>query len=157
MALMCPHLVDSRGVPEKYREYYCSFEEFRDGLVLDRQGTDWFDGTQLPIDEALLIDANRVSTAQYKANPTSKDASALWWDNHKGQPKTYLQVTGADALRDESLIYEHVLREQGVQTKLDVYPGLPHCAQDFFPMHSSSGKAVADLKAGVEWILKEGE
>jgi acetyl esterase/lipase len=58
-------------------------------------------------------------------------------------------------LRDEALIYEHVLREQGVPTKLDMYVGLPHCTQDFFPMHSSSAKAVTDLKVAVQWILQK--
>lgn len=46
VALLCPHLVDSRGVPEKYKEHYKSFAEFEDGKVLDKKGTDWYDGTR---------------------------------------------------------------------------------------------------------------
>lgn len=61
-----------------------------------------------------------------------------------------------DPLRDDTLIYEHVLREEhGVPTKLDVYAGLPHCAPDFFPMLPVASKALDDLKAGVEWIIRE--
>jgi acetyl esterase/lipase len=61
----------------------------------------------------------------------------------------------ADPLRDEALIYEHLLRKAGTPTKVEVYTGLPHGAPDFFPMHSIAKKALVDLKAGVEWILKQ--
>jgi hypothetical protein len=44
VVLMCPLLVDSRGVPEKYREHYKSYDEFADGTVLDKKTMDWFDG-----------------------------------------------------------------------------------------------------------------
>jgi acetyl esterase/lipase len=62
---------------------------------------------------------------------------------------------GADPLRDEALIYEHLLREAGTPTKFEVYAGLPHGAPDFFPMHSVAKKALVDLKEGVEWILNQ--
>lgn len=63
-----------------------------------------------------------------------------------------------DPLRDDTLIYEHVLREEcGVPTKLDVYSGVPHCASDFFPMLPVAGKALLNMKAGVEWILSQDE
>ena len=48
-------------------------------------------------------------------------------DGHTGLPPIAFQVCGMDPLRDEALIYERVLREDfGVNTKLHVYPGLPH-------------------------------
>ncbi|KAF3042559.1 hypothetical protein E8E11_006989 [Didymella keratinophila] len=94
---------------------------------------------------------------QYKPVPDSPYASVLLWSGgHKGQPPTYMQAMGMDPLRDDTLIYEHVLREEnGVPTKLDVYAGLPHCAPDFFPMLPVAGKALDDLKGGVEWILTQ--
>lgn len=59
-------------------------------------------------------------------------------------------------MRDASLIYEHVLREEyGVPTKLDVYTGMPHGGPDFLPMLPVARKAKEDLKAGVEWILNK--
>jgi acetyl esterase/lipase len=61
----------------------------------------------------------------------------------------------ADPLRDDALIYEHILKEQGTPTRTDVYPGIPHAGPDFLPMHSVANKAVKDLKMGVEWVLKQ--
>ncbi|KAF2621383.1 hypothetical protein BU25DRAFT_404569 [Macroventuria anomochaeta] len=129
-------LVHHDAVPESYREHYKSREENRDAMILDVRGNDWF-------------------FEQYRPDPKSHFASPLLWPGgHGGQPPTYLQATGMDPLRDDSLIYEHVLREEyGVPTKLDVYAGMPHCAPDFFPMLPVAGKALEDLKAGVEWIL----
>lgn len=64
-------------------------------------------------------------------------------------------MTRADPLRDEALIYESVLREAGASTRRQMYPGLPHGAPDFFPMHSCAKKALVDLKEGVEWIMEQ--
>lgn len=37
-------------------------------------------------------------------------------------PRAYMQVPGLDPLSGEGLLYEKVLREHGVETKLDYYP-----------------------------------
>lgn len=60
-----------------------------------------------------------------------------------------------DPMRDEALVYEHVLREAGVPTKVKVFPGIPHGGPDFFPMLSIAGKSMNELKVGVEWILSQ--
>jgi len=58
-----------------------------------------------------------------------------------------------DPLRDDALIYESILKENGVPTRLEVYPGIPHGGLDFLPMLSQSKKSLRDMKAGVEWLL----
>jgi acetyl esterase/lipase len=65
-----------------------------------------------------------------------------------------LTVLSMDPVRDDTLIYEYMLREEsGVPTKLDVYGGLPHGATDFLPMLSKSKQALRDAGAGFEWLL----
>ena len=44
--------------------------------------------------------------------------------NHKGLPKTYSQVCGIDTGRDELLMYDDMLKSEGIKTRLDLYPGL---------------------------------
>jgi acetyl esterase/lipase len=63
----------------------------------------------------------------------------------------------ADPLRDEALIYEHVLKEAGVEVKVDVFAGIPHGGPDFFPMHSVAKKALDGVVKAMEWILEVGK
>jgi hypothetical protein len=57
-------------------------------------------------------------------------------------------------LRDEALIYEHVLREARVQTKMDVFTGIPRGGTDFFSTHSCAKKAVEGVAKAVEWMME---
>jgi acetyl esterase/lipase len=75
-------------------------------------------------------------------------------EGHSGLPPTYLQICGMDPLRDDGLIFEQVLRESGVQTKIDIYPGLPHGFWVIFPQLLSSKKQVADTMVGAAWLLE---
>ncbi|KAJ3546863.1 hypothetical protein NM208_g1793 [Fusarium decemcellulare] len=79
----------------------------------------------------------------------------IWPTGHKDLPRTYFQVCGMDILRDENLIYEQVLREDnGVETKLDIYPGMPHIFWGSFSHLSQGKKAVVDLENGIKWLLR---
>ena len=68
-------------------------------------------------------------------------------------PPAYLQACGLDPLRDDALIWEKVLKEKGVRTRMDVYPGLPHGFWAFFKQLKSSDKARVDIAMGMGWLL----
>ena len=57
-----------------------------------------------------------MSTAGLQRTPASPPLLAT---SHTGLPPAYIQVMGADPLRDDGLAYERVLREASVKTKLD--------------------------------------
>ena len=44
MFLNIPGLVHPDAVPEKYKPHYNSEEDFKDGLILDRRGMEFFYG-----------------------------------------------------------------------------------------------------------------
>lgn len=49
----------------------------------------------------------------------SSDMSPLLAPSFKDLPQTYIQVAGTDPLRDDGFLYEKVLKEAGVETRLD--------------------------------------
>jgi acetyl esterase/lipase len=59
-----------------------------------------------------------------------------------------------DPLRDEEMIFERVLRENGTKTKMNVYPGVSHGFWSFFPTMELSKQFVKDTVAGVGWLLE---
>lgn len=79
----------------------------------------------------------------------------IWPTGHRDLPRTYLQICGMDVNRDEDLIYEEVLRENGVSTKSNLYPGMPHIFWGTFPMLTQGKQANVDFVNGVKWLLKK--
>jgi acetyl esterase/lipase len=56
----------------------------------------------------------------YAAPPANPEMSPLLYPSHKGLPPTYIKVCGMDPLRDEGLLYEKMLKKNGIKTKLDM-------------------------------------
>lgn len=56
-----------------------------------------------------------------------------------------------DTLRDDGLIYEKLLRDNGVVTRLAVYPGMPHGHWNW--PHPLSDVAQIDTLSGIGWLL----
>lgn len=73
---------------------------------------------------------------------------------HSAIPPTYFQVCGLDGLRDESIIYERILQDDMISTRLDLYPGLPHHFWEFFPQLTKQvEKRTNDTVEGIKWLL----
>ncbi|KAI5251956.1 lipase/esterase [Aureobasidium subglaciale] len=123
-------------------------------LVPDKYKELWFSHEQNA--EAPILDKNAIDAIQVHLEPD--ESSALYSpfnskNPHKGLPPTYVQVDGMDPLRDDGLIYEEVLKENGVKTKIDIWPGLPHAHFGFLPFLNGSKKAVLDTFLGFGWLL----
>ncbi len=109
-----------------------------------------------------------------QADPSDPEISVLLHPNHAGVCPAFLQISGQDPFRDEGILYEKVLREKEVKTRIEVYvpvsfpvalryymdyenryPGLPHGAHNIFPDLQISKKWQKDFKDGLLWLLNE--
>ncbi|KAJ9631091.1 hypothetical protein H2203_001622 [Taxawa tesnikishii (nom. ined.)] len=124
-------------VPNQYKPWYQSRnqEACLTAPILDRQTKAMFDSAMAP----------DYSSPLYRA--------MTWPAGHAGMPKAYFQVCGMDILRDESFIYEDVLRKEGAETRLDVYQGCPHVFWSVFFMTGQGKRWKEDTRKGMEWLL----
>ncbi|KAL4783340.1 Alpha/Beta hydrolase protein [Aspergillus varians] len=123
------------GIPEQYRP-------------------DWV--SRIQNEYAPVLDVADINTAEaaYKPVVTSDNFCPFAYpDDAHLLPPAYVQIAGLDPLRDDGLIYERYLRDHGVKTRLQVYPGVPHCHYAFFPELESSRKFRRDVPLGVGWLL----
>jgi acetyl esterase/lipase len=75
---------------------------------------------------------------------------------HADLPPAYLQASGGDMLRDDSIIYERVLREEyKIPTRIDIYKGMPHMFWSFFPTFKTTRQWREDMVEGVRWLLQQ--
>ncbi|OLN88202.1 AB hydrolase superfamily protein 3 [Colletotrichum chlorophyti] len=121
-------------IPEKYRDLFLSPKQNAFAPILDAETI-------------------KFISDKYKPDPKSPVAYPIASPDLRDIPKTYFQACGLDPLRDCTLIMEQVWRDAGIQTKLDIYPGLPHGFWDVFPQADFSKKHKRDCRAGLEWLL----
>lgn len=133
--LAVPHLLDETIVPQKYAPLWFSREQNADALIIDRRAIDF-------IKREVKFDLASPLFSPFN------DPQA-----HVGMPPVYIQVAGQDPLRDDGLVYERALRDHGVKTRLDVYPGVPHGHMGMYPTLSASRKADADLVKAAGWLF----
>jgi acetyl esterase/lipase len=130
-----PLILSEETVPAKYKHLWLSREQNAKALIINAGDIEY---------------VNRA----YAQEPTSLLFSPLAPGCiHEAMPPVYFQVCGQDPLRDDGLIYEKVLRDHGVSTRLDVYPGLPHGFDLMFPSFALSRKYAVDVLQGFGWLL----
>ncbi|KAJ7162684.1 Alpha/Beta hydrolase protein [Mycena crocata] len=127
--LQIPALVHPSAVPEKYKPDLLSYKQNKDAPILSK---------------AAMIRSYELLAGP----PTNLDVSPLLAD-HSGIPPAYIQICGLDPLRDEAFLYARM-----VESKVDVYAGVPHGFHDVFPKLAASAKWDADLLAGIAWLLQ---
>lgn len=133
--LNMPHVLEKEYVPEQYKELWFSREQNADAIVYNKAAIEFVRSAYEP----------DIGSPEY--SPFNAESP------HKGLPPIYLQVNGNDPVRDDGLIYEKVLRDHGVQTRIDVYPGIPHGYDDIFPQLDSSRRQRKDIVKGFGWLL----
>lgn len=130
---------DADKLPEKYRERYLS--RAQDSCL--NSGVTTSDMAKL-IKESL------------KPDPDSHLYSPMIWPTeagHKDLPKTYSQVCGMEPSRDETLIFDDMLKNEGVPTRLDLYVGLPHAFFYSFRDLPQTKDWEKDTMDGFAWLL----
>ncbi|TVY75967.1 AB hydrolase superfamily protein B1A11.02 [Lachnellula suecica] len=134
--LLVPPTFSPETVPERFKSRWLSYEQNKNAPVLNRESIDKIIG-------------------MYNPDHSSPDYAPILHPNgFKGLPRTYIAVAGADPLRDDGIIYEQVLREEGVETKMVVYPGLCHAWWAVAPGLEASLKYHADNLEAVGWLLR---
>lgn len=135
--LAAASLVPEHKLPEKYKKFYLSHQQNIDVPVLPR-----------------------TARIMFLRGYEPDDNDSVWWaifnhpKGHGNLPPIFLQIDGLDPLRDDSIIYERMLREEyGIKTKMNVYPGLPHGHWNIFPFLKGSEKFREDQIAGMAFLL----
>ncbi|EXJ76965.1 hypothetical protein A1O3_10122 [Capronia epimyces CBS 606.96] len=133
-------IANPETIPDQYRTQYLSRTDERciNAPILNAD-------TKTLFDRAYNADVSSPLYRAFNTEPLSKHAHVA--------PKAYFQVCGSDILRDDGLIYEQVLKERGVETLLDVYPGTPHIFWSVFRTIKQAAKWKADTNKGVGWLL----
>lgn len=128
-------LMDDSCVPERSKDVLLARKQSSDALFLNKENL-----------AALqhLSEWDSTSDLRYAINSKSELSQ---------QPKTYLQVGALDPYRDDTLIYHEMLREAGVETRLDFYAGCPHLHWMIMPHLSISKKTRVDTIVGLGWLL----
>ncbi|KAH8100057.1 Alpha/Beta hydrolase protein [Cristinia sonorae] len=135
--LHIPCVVDPRAHPERYK--------------LELRSLDMVENASMSgLNREFIYDIYRKHLRNSPEDPT---ASPLLFPSHANLPPAFFQVAGLDLLRDEGLLYERVLREAGVKTKLHVYQGVSHGFHLIFPQLAASKKFEEDFKNGLVWLL----
>lgn len=92
---------------------------------------------------------------KYGGPPTDKRVSSLLFESHANiAKKAYFAVCGWDPRRDEALLVEQLLKDTGIDTKIDIYPGLPHGFWTTCPELPVSKDWLQKLMVALSWILE---
>ncbi|KAI0032470.1 Alpha/Beta hydrolase protein [Vararia minispora EC-137] len=86
-------------------------------------------------------------------DPTSPSISPLLAPSLAGLPRTLIQVAGFDPLRDEGILYSDLLLEAGVETRLEIYPGVPHGFEELMYQTKKGKKYEKDAEDAIQWMI----
>ncbi|GJC83450.1 AB hydrolase superfamily protein B1A11.02 [Colletotrichum liriopes] len=68
-------------------------------------------------------------------------------------PKTYIQTGDRDPLRDDGLIYAKILKDNGVESRVDNYPDWGHQGWSIFAPADAPADLGPNTMKGMRWLL----
>ncbi|KAL7942076.1 alpha/beta-hydrolase [Trichoderma barbatum] len=143
--LACGIYIDPGSVPDRYKELYLSMEQNKSAPILDTTSLKQY------------MSAYKGDKPSPLSNPFSisqQPHSDVIATEYKCLPPVYFQVAGMDPARDDTLIYERILREEcGVPTRVDIYRGVPRGFWTMYPDLAVSRRRMRDTVDGVGWLL----
>lgn len=121
--------------PAKYRDCILSVEEINDAPGLTAKSIRYF-------------------ADKYGAPPDDFRYSPLLHTSRRGlAKKAFFQICGWDPRRDEAILYSELLQKDHVESRVEVYSGLPHGFWTTCPDLEESVAAQTDTVDGVRWLL----
>jgi acetyl esterase/lipase len=136
LAFLAGNVCHPDARPEQYRHKILSVDEINDAPGLTRRSIDYF-------------------AEKYGAPAADTKLSPLLFESHTGLArKAYFAICGWDPRRDESLLWEQLLKQSGTETSMHVYPGLPHGFWTTCPELPVSRKWQDEYIEGINWLLQ---
>lgn len=153
--LAYPGTLDVRNIPEKYKSEYTSLDQAAEGPGLNNKGVEFLYSKISTVSSLILTATDPLNEEAVQPDPHSELWAPLTWSSHAGLPRTYLQVCGRDPFRDDGLLYERELRQEGVETKVDIYAGCPHGVNILFAQTSAAKRFEVERLDGFRWLLRK--
>jgi len=103
----------------------------------------------------IMMYTEKYDGAATKADLMKPNRSPLLAHSLAGLPPAVVMVSGKDPLRDEGILYAHLLaKANGAdKIKLHIYPSARH-GFHYYPQETTTGKKFyKDLDEGVNWLL----
>jgi acetyl esterase/lipase len=154
LAFLAGNVCHPDARPAQYRDRILSVDEINDAPGLTRKSIDYFAGRLEP-HGGIIRTFTYACLEKYGAPPSDTRLSPLLFQSHAGlAKKAYFAICGWDPRRDESLLFEEILRQNGTETSKHVYPGLPHGFWTTCPELAVSRKWEEEYVKGVRWLLQ---
>ncbi|KAI0029654.1 Alpha/Beta hydrolase protein, partial [Vararia minispora EC-137] len=119
--------------PEQYKDRLLSMEQNKDAPMLSKQA---------------MVNIYRF----LGGDPKDPSISPLLTPSLVGLPPALVQVAGLDPLRDEGILYGELLRGASVNTRIEVYSGVPHGFQYVMSTTEKAKKFTQDVEDAVRWM-----
>ncbi|KAH8653870.1 Alpha/Beta hydrolase protein [Xylariales sp. PMI_506] len=152
--LFCGVFLSRDQIPKRYASSYLAQEQNKHAPCLSQDFLDRMAAAYNGDHNSLLWAVVDREHLQNQNSGGNGDVQVNF--GYSGLAPAYLQIGGMDPARDDSLIYERILRqENNIPTKVDLYSGFPHCWWSQYPSLEATKKREDDTVRGLEWLLQK--